>query len=263
MSDRAGMVSLAASLDGPPGAPVLVLGNSLGTTRSVWDPQVPWLSREFRLLRYEHRGHGGSAAPAGSYSIAQLGADVLALLDRHAVRRAAYCGISLGGMIGMWLAANAPDRISALGLCCTAARLDGALWQARAAQVRAAGMRSISQQVVARWFTPAFAAREPALYRSFLTELEQVDPAGYAGCCDALAAMDLRGSLPSIAAPTLVIAGAEDPATPPSDGALIASQVSGARLTVVRGAAHLANVSAAAEVTAALLGHLRASLPPD
>lgn len=257
MSDRPVTAGLTASMEGPPGAPVLVLGNSLGTARSVWDPQVPWLRMSFRLLRYEHPGHGGSPAAPGAYSIDQLGAAVLALLDQHGVRRAAYCGISLGGMIGMWLAANAPDRIAALGLCCTAARLDPALWLARAAQVRAAGVGSISRQVVSRWFTAEFAATEPAVPRSFAAELARVDATGYAGCCDAIAAMDLRRSLRSITAPTLVIAGAEDPATPPSDGALIAAGVAGARLRVIRGAAHLANVSAPGEVTAALLSHLQ------
>jgi len=249
-------------MEGPANAPVLVLGNSLGTTRSVWDRQVPWLRRSFRLLRYEHRGHGGSAAPPGPYSIEQLGTDVLALLDSRGVRRAAYCGVSLGGMIGMWLAANAPERIAALGLCCTSAYLPGALWEARAEQVRSAGMRSISQQVAARWFTAAFTSREPAVPESFTAELEHIDPEGYAGCCDAIATMDLRSSLPSISAPTLVIAGAEDPATPPPDGALIAAGIARSRLLVIRGAAHLANVSAAGEVTAALLGHLRAAATP-
>src|SRR5271166_6086310 len=131
-------ISLASSLDGPSGRPVLVLGNSLGTARSVWDRQVPEFSRDFRLLRYELPGHGGSAAPPGPYSISELGAGVLALLDRHGIARAAYCGISLGGMVGMWLAAAAPDRISALGLVCTSAYLPPTSgWQARAAQVRA------------------------------------------------------------------------------------------------------------------------------
>jgi 3-oxoadipate enol-lactonase len=260
-------VRLTASFDGPPGAPVLVLANSLGTTRTVWDRQLPALRAGFRLLRYEHRGHGGSTGPAarspaprGSYSIDALGADVLALLDAHGIDRAAYCGISMGGMIGMWLAANAPERIAALGLCCTSAHFPAAqVWHERAASVRADGMPSISGQVVGRWFTAAFTAREPEVTAAFTADLERTDPDGYAGCCDALAVMDLRGSLGSISAPTLVIAGAEDPATPPAHGAQIAAKIPGARLTVIRGAAHLAPVSAAGEVTAALLSHLRAT----
>ena len=253
-----GPVPLVSSLEGPAGAPAVVLGNSLGTTRTVWEPQQALLRRHFRLLRYEHRGHDGSPAPAGPYTIGQLGADVLALLDGYGIERAAYCGISLGGMVGLWLAANAPGRIAALGLCCTSAYLPPAsLWAERARLVRSAGMGAIARQMVAgRWFTPAFAAREPSVPASFVAGVEATDPEGYAGCCEAIAAMDLRPSLASITAPTLVIAAAEDPATPPWHGAVIASGIAGARLHVVRGAAHLANVSAPDEVGSALLGFL-------
>ena len=255
---RAAPVELSARMSGPPGPPVLVLGNSLGTTMELWEPQLDALSRRFRLLRDEHRGHGGSPAPPGPYAIADLGADVLALLDQFEVATAYYAGVSLGGMVGMWLAANAPDRIEALALCCTSACLQPTqLWLDRAAAVRAGGLGSISTQVVGRWFTPAYAAAHPGTVAGFVTTLEQdVIPEGYAGCCDAIAAMDLRPLLASITAPTLVIAGAEDPATPPWHGAVIASAIPGARLRVIRGAAHLANVSSAAEVTATLLAHL-------
>jgi 3-oxoadipate enol-lactonase len=260
MSDQGAPVRLAASLAGPAGAPVLVLGNSLGTTRELWQPQLAVLGARFRLLRYEHRGHGGSPAPPGPYALADLGGDVLRLLDEFEVESASYCGVSLGGMLGMWLAANAPSRIRALALCCTSACLPPAqMWTDRAALVRSAGMASLAQQVVGRWFTPPFAARQPGTVASFVATLEeQVVPEGYAGCCEAIAAMDLRPSLPSVTAPTLVIAGAEDPATPPWHGAAIAAAIPGARLRVIRGAAHLANVSQAAEVTAALLAHLTA-----
>lgn len=255
-------VRLAASMEGPDGAPVLVLGNSLGTTRACWQPQVPALARHFRVLRYEHRGHGPpgaqSPAPPGPYSIADLGRDVLALLDEHGVGRVLYCGVSLGGMVGMWLAANAPDRIGALGLSCTSAYLAAGYAQ-RAVTVRAEGTGSIAAQVVTRWFTPAFRAASPQVAEAFLAGLAGTADEGYAGCCEAIDGMDLRPSLGSIAAPTLVIAGAEDPATPPPHGAAIASAIPGARLRVIRGASHLANVSAAAEVTALLLAHLRAA----
>ena len=251
-------VELSASMSGPAGAPVLVLGNSLGTTRELWDPQLDVLGRRFRLLRYEHRGHGGSPAPPGPYAISDLGADVLALLDDFEVATAYYAGVSLGGMVGMWLAANAPGRIQALALCCTSACLQPAqLWLDRAAAVRSDGLGSISKQVVGRWFTAAYETAHPGTVARFVTTLEQdVAPEGYAGCCDAIAAMDLRPLLASVTAPTLVLAGAEDPATPPWHGAVIASAIPGARLRVIRGAAHLANVSAAAEFTATLLAHL-------
>jgi 3-oxoadipate enol-lactonase len=260
MSGGDAPVRLSASLTGPAGAPVLVLGNSLGTTRELWQPQLAALGSKFRLLRYEHRGHGGSPAPPGPYALADLGGDVLRLLDEFEVESASYCGVSLGGMLGMWLAANAPSRIRALALCCTSACLPPVqMWTDRAALVRSAGMASIAQQVVGRWFTAAFAGRQPGTVASFVATLEeQVVPEGYAGCCEAIAAMDLRPALPSVAAPTLVIAGAEDPATPPWHGAAIAAAIPGARLRVIRGGAHLANVSQAAEVTAALLAHLTA-----
>lgn len=277
-------VRLAASLEGPAGAPVLVLGNSLGTTRAVWDPQVPVLREYFRLLRYEHRGHGDgdggggeagsgttgsggasggdpgrSPSPAGPYTVGQLGGDVLALLDAYGIDRVLYCGISLGGMVGMWLAAHAPDRIAGLGLCCTSAFLPpGSMWTDRAAQVRSAGLDPIAEQLVGRWFTAAFRARNPATVRALTVSLARTGREGYAGCCEAIADMDLRPALGSVTAATLVIAGAEDPATPPWHGAAIASRIASSRLVVIRGASHLANVSASGEVTAALLRHLRA-----
>jgi 3-oxoadipate enol-lactonase len=250
-------VRLAATLEGPAGAPVVVLGNSLGTTREVWAPQAAVLAERFRLLRFEHRGHGGSPAPPGPYTIDELGADVIRLLDGFGVQTASYCGISLGGMIGMWLAAHAPERIDALGLCCTSAYLPPAgFWTGRAAQARGGGMASLSEPVVARWFTSAFRARDPATVAGFVAAVEGVDPEGYAGCCEAIAALDLRSSLGRISAPALVIAGAEDPATPPWHGARIASAVGRSHLRVIRGGSHLANISQPGEVTAALLAHL-------
>ncbi|HZC63316.1 MAG TPA: 3-oxoadipate enol-lactonase [Streptosporangiaceae bacterium] len=254
-----GPVRLAATLDGPRDAPVLVLGNSLGTIRDLWEPQLTTLGERFRLLRYEHRGHGGSPAPPGPYTLADLGADVLRLLDDFGVEHASYCGVSLGGMIGMWLAANAPGRIDALGLCCTSARFpDTDLWVRRAAAVRDGGLPPISARVVSRWFTPAFAARHPSVPAAFAATLDGVDPEGYAGCCDAIAAMDLRPALAGITAPTLVISGSEDPATPPWHGAVMARGITRSRLAVIRGASHLASVSNPGEVTAALSAHLLA-----
>jgi 3-oxoadipate enol-lactonase len=262
---KGGPVGLVASLDGPAGAPVLVLGNSVGTSRACWAPQVPVLRRHFRVLQYEHRGHGCAAggwspAPPGPYSVAELGGDVLALLDAHGVDQALYCGVSLGGMVGLWLAAHAPQRIIGLGLSCTSAYLPPAAgWIDRAAQVRAAGTGSIAGAVVSRWFTPAFRAAQPDVPAAFAAGLAGTVDEGYAGCCEAIAAMDQRSSLREISAPTLVIAGADDPATPPWHGAVIASGIAGSRLRVVRGGAHLANVSAPGEVTALLLPHLLAA----
>ena len=257
-------LALAAPLTGPPGAPVLVLGNSLGTSAAVWDRQVGELGESFRLLRYELPGHGGSAAAAGPYTIAGLGAGVLALLDSLGVGRVGYCGISLGGMVGMWLASHAAGRIAALGLVCTSAYLpppEG--WYSRAAQVRTAGLAAISAAVISRWFTPAYAAAAPSVIEQFRAGLEGTDPEGYACCCEAIAGMDLRADLADITAPALVIAGADDPATPPEHGATIAAGIDGASLEVIPEAAHLAAISAPDAVTHALRAHLSAAAAGD
>lgn len=257
-------LALSAPLTGPPGAPVLILGNSLGTSAAVWQQQAAELGTSFRLLRYELPGHGGSATAPGPYTIADLGAGVLALLDALGIARAGYCGISLGGMIGMWLAAHAPARVAALALVCTSAYLPPAEgWQARAAQVRTAGLASISAAVVGRWFTPAYAAQAPPVIEQFRAGLERTDPEGYAGCCEAIAGMDLRADLPAITAPALIMAGADDQATPPEHGTAIADRIDGARLEVIPGAAHLASVSAADTVTGALRAHLGAAAAAD
>ncbi|WP_367138500.1 3-oxoadipate enol-lactonase [Saccharothrix sp. HUAS TT1] len=241
-------------LTGPPGAPVVVLGNSLGTTTALWDRQLPVLHRRFRVLRYDHRGHGGSGAPAGPYRIDDLADDVLELLDALGLDRVSYCGVSMGGMVGMWLAGHAPERIERLVLCCTTAAFPtGVPWLDRAAAVRAAGTGSIAPAVVGRWFTPAF--RSPELVAAFERGLSEVDDEAYAGCCDALAVMDLRSVLPAIEAPTAVIAGRHDEATPPDCGRSVAASIPGASFHLVAGA-HLANVEAADEVSAILDEHL-------
>jgi 3-oxoadipate enol-lactonase len=256
---------LAASLDGPDGAPVLVLANPVGTTRAIWAAQVPVLQRHFRLLRFELRGHGEagacSPAPAGPYSIAELGTDVLGLMRDYGVTTAAYCGISIGGMIGLWLAANAPERISSLVVCCAAITPmpSRQAWLDRAALVRSAGMAAISEMTPPRWFTADFIARQPAAVSAVLDMLLGTDPQGYAGCADAIADLDLNPLAPAlgaIKAPTLVLAGAEDPAAPPWQGARTALGITDSRLTVIRGTSHLAPYQTPGPVTAAILGHL-------
>ena len=256
---------LAASLDGPDGAPVLVLANPIGTTRAIWAAQVPVLQRHFRLLRFELRGHGEpgarSVAPPGPYSIAELGTDVLGLMRDYGVTTAAYCGISIGGMIGLWLAANTPERISSLVVCCAAITPmpSRQAWLDRAALVRSAGMAAISEMTPPRWFTADFIARQPAAVSAVLDMLLGTDPQGYAGCAAAIADLDLAPLAPAlgaIKAPTLVLAGAEDPAAPPWQGARTALGITDSRLTVIRGTSHLAPYQTPGPVTAAILGHL-------
>jgi 3-oxoadipate enol-lactonase len=245
-----------------PALPVLVLGNSLGTTSLLWRAQAPVFAERFRLLHYDLPGHGGAASPASAegVSIGSLGAGVLGLMDEHGIDQVAYCGVSMGGMVGMWLAANAPDRISSLGLICTSAYLPPAQgWRARAELVLAGGLAAVAEQSIGRWFTPSFIASSPELVASFKAGLLAVDPLGYASCCLAIANLDLRADLASVRAPTLVISGADDPATPPEHGAAIAAGISGARHLVVDGA-HLANVASPAKVASAMLGHFSATI---
>jgi 3-oxoadipate enol-lactonase len=230
-------------LEGDPEAPVLVLGPSLGTELAMWDPQARRLSERFRVLRFDLRGHGATPPTPGPYAIADLAGDVLELLDRLEIERAAVGGISIGGMIGIWLAAHAPERVSRLAVCCTSALIDPEhTYLDRAKLVRERGVRAVADAVMRRWFTPAFATGRPERFAAMRAALLRVSAEGYAGCCEALAEMDLRAELGSVLAPTLVIAGAEDPATPPAHGRLIADGVAGARFALVEHAMHLANV---------------------
>lgn len=240
-------------------APVLVLGGSLGTTLEMWNSQLPALTERFRIVAFDHRGHGKSDSPETSCSLDDLGADVVALLDRLSLERVSYAGLSLGGMIGVWLAANVPGRIDRLALLCTSANLNAPqYWYARAAVVRAEGMKSIVDPVAERWFTPTFAKRRPAVVTAFKAMLGSVRPVTYAACCDAIAAMDLSPNLPSIAAPTIVVAGEEDLAIPVDHGRAIADAIPLARLVVVPEAAHLANVEQPDLINELLIRHLAA-----
>lgn len=247
-------MTLHYRLDGPERAPPLMLCNSLGTTLEMWDPQVPALATHFRLVRYDRRGHGRSPVPPGPYSIEDLGRDALALLDDLGIERASFCGLSIGGMVGMWLASEAPERVHRLVLCCTAPILPPReQWLDRAATVRAHGVSSIADAVLTRWFTPLAPSSLRETFRAMLIET----PAeGYAGCCEALADLDLRDRLVAIEAPTLVVTGAEDPVAPPEAGELLAASISGARHATVAGAGHIANAEQPSTFTQHVLAHL-------
>jgi 3-oxoadipate enol-lactonase len=244
--------------DGPPAAHVLVLSNSLGTDLSMWEPQLPALARRFRVLRYDSRGHGGSAVTPGPYAIERLGRDVVGLLDAFAIDRAHFCGLSLGGMTGMWLGIHAPERLSRLVLANTAAQIAPPdPWNARIEKVRAEGMAAISQAVLARWFTPAFHAQRPADAVAMKEMLERSPAGGYVACCAAVRDMDQRDAVAGIRAPTLVIAGTHDAATPPADGRFLAEHIAAAGY-VELDAAHLSNIEAGPRFTDALLSFLEA-----
>jgi 3-oxoadipate enol-lactonase len=209
----------------------------------MWEPQVERLASRFRILRFDHRGHGASPIPPGPYRIEDLGHDFVRLLDRLGLERVDFAGLSLGGMTGMWLGANAADRIDRLILCCTAAKMPRPEdFEVRAARVRKEGLEPLADQIIGRWFTPKFfkdRAQEAARIRALLTS---TNPEGYASTCDALAAMDQRDQLRRISAQTLVIAGCEDQSTPVAKAEEIVARIDGARLAVVQDAAHLANI---------------------
>ncbi len=237
------MTALHHELAGPPGAPAVLLGGSLGTSLEMWAGQLP-LAAHLRLVRFDHRGHGASPVPAAPYEIADLGRDVLELMDRLELETASYCGLSIGGMVGMWLGAHAPERIDRLVLLCTSAHLPPpSAWRERAEAVLGAGsVEPIADRVLERWLTPEFAQRHPGVRAGLRAMLVATPAAGYAGCCGAIERMDLRAELARITAPTLVISGSEDPATPPEHQRTIAEAIPGARHETVGPAAHLAAV---------------------
>jgi 3-oxoadipate enol-lactonase len=236
-------------LQGPPDAPVLALASSLGTTHVMWEPQVAALAERYRVLRYDHPGHGGS--PAGPSSIEGLARAVLDLLDELGLRRVTFCGLSLGGMVGMWLGANAPERIERLVLACTSPHMPPrAFWQERADTVRASGVEPIADAVVEGWFTPGFRERQPETVRRFRTMLASTPPEGYARACEAIRDMDQRPDLARIEAPTTLIFGTRDPRIPEEARRALES-IRGAR-AVELDAAHLANVERPGEFTEAI-----------
>jgi 3-oxoadipate enol-lactonase len=250
-------VELHHVLEGPEDAPVLVLASSLGTTLRMWDEGATELGERFRLLRYDHRGHGGSPVPPGPYTIEDLGHDALAMLDRLGIERFSWCGLSIGGMVGMWIASEAPERVERLVLCCTSALLGPReLWDQRIRVAREEGVEALVASVVPRWFTPDFFTSHPETVEKAARMLRETDPEGYAGCCAAIRDMDLRERLGRITAPTLVISGAEDPATPPEHGELIRDSIPGAGFEVIPDASHLATIEQPEAVTRAILDHL-------
>jgi 3-oxoadipate enol-lactonase len=255
-----GATELNYLLEGPEDAPVLVLSNSLGTSLEMWEAQASTLRGRYRLLRYDTRGHGRSPAPPGPYAIGDLGRDVVSLLDKLGIGRASFCGLSVGGMTGMWLAAEAPERVDRLVLVCTSALLSPkSVWDERIETATGRGMGALVDAVIERWFTPAFRLENPDIVERMARTLRETDPEGYAGCCAAIRDMDLRDRLPSIQAPTLVVSAAQDPATPPEHGKLIRDAIPGARLEMVANASHIANVERPEKITQLILTHLEAT----
>lgn len=235
-------VRIHYALEGQSGSPALVLSNSLGTNYSMWDPQVPEFLKTLQVLRYDTRGHGQTSVPQGPYAIEQLAKDVLVLADALGVKRFHFCGLSLGGMIGMWLGVNAPERLNKLVLCNTAAKIGTPeTWNARIEDVRKNGMKQVAASVVERWFSPAFREKAPATAANTQKMLEEANPEGYVACCAAVRDFDFRERLDRIHTTSLVIAGKYDPATTTADGHFLADHIRGARYVELN-AAHLSNI---------------------
>jgi 3-oxoadipate enol-lactonase len=252
-------VEVHFELGGDESAPQVLLSNSLGTTLNMWEEQMPALAPHFRVVRYDQRGHGGSPAPPGPYSLGELGHDVLGLLDRLELERVSFVGASMGGMTGMWLAINAPERIDCLAVCCTSAHIPPRdNWLKRAELVRSSGVEAIVDASLERWLTPAMRNRHPQRVEELAETLRSLDAEGYAACCEALADADLRDRLDEIRAPTLVITGEDDLSTPPDHGRQIADLVEDSECLMLSPARHLANVERPDEVNRALLAHLLA-----
>jgi 3-oxoadipate enol-lactonase len=251
-----GAVRLNYLLEGREDAPILILSNSLGTNLGMWAPQMPVLLDHFRVLRYDTRGHGQSSVPPGPYAIAELGADVIALMDHLDIQRAHFCGLSMGGMTGIWLGLNQPQRLNKLILSNTAARIGPPeSWNVRIEKVNNEGMASITQAVLDRWFTKDFqhgAARQVGMVEKMLL---QMSPLGYTASCAAVRDMDLRDAVHGIKVPTMVIVGKADRATPPLDGRFIASEIAGTTFVELQ-AAHLSNWEVAQAFTGQLVNFL-------
>ena len=249
-------------VEGPENAPVLMISNSLGSNLHMWDDQIPALSKHFRVVRYDSRGHGLSAAPAGPYSLEQLGKDALSILDTLGVKKAHWMGLSKGGAVGQWLLLNAPDRIERAVLANTAAQFGTAdTWNDRLRTLRELGLQGMVDAVIDRWFTKEFQAKAPEAIARIKAAFEKTPADGYAACMAALRDIDLRDAIRNIRNQVLVIIGKNDPATPPEAGKAIAAAIPGARL-VELDAAHLSNIEAADEFNKAVIDFLTAPAKP-
>jgi 3-oxoadipate enol-lactonase len=244
-------------VEGLQDGPVIVFINSIGMTMPIWDTQVPELSPRMKVVRYNQRGHEGAPVPDGPYSLADLGTDLIDLMDSLGLERASICGLSLGGLVAMWTAAHAPDRIDRLVVACSSARpADPAKWSSRATLARTAGVPAVIAQSSLGWFTPEFAHAHADVLERLRAAAGRTPSEGYAGCCDALRTADVIDDLPSIAAPTLVIAGERDRGFPLDHARAVQQGIAGSELVVLPDTAHIAPVESPAAFGAALRHHL-------
>ena len=252
-------INVHYTLDGPANAPVVTLSHSLATDLSMWDPQMKALTARYRVLRYDTRGHGGTDAPTGAYSLEQLAGDARALLAALGVTRTHWVGLSMGGMIGQTLALASPELFLSLSLCDTSSRIPPEMKSAWADRIRTAetqGMEPLVEPTLARWFTAPFRDRRKDVVDTVRTMIRSTKPQGYAGCCHAIAALDLTDKLSAIKIPTVVIVGEEDLGTPVTASQAIQAKIAGSRLHILRSAAHLSNMEQPEAFDAALTSFL-------
>jgi 3-oxoadipate enol-lactonase len=262
-SVRSGSVEIHYEVQGAAEAPALLLLHSLGADLGMWDPQMPDFLRHHRVVRYDVRGHGRSGVGTDECSMEILAQDAMAVLDAAQIVKADWCGLSLGGMTAMWVASHQPERVARLMLCNTSAYLPpAALWHSRMELVRRAGMRAVAPAVIERWFTAGFRNSQPEKVARVEGMLDATPPEGYAAVCGVIAEMNQLSDIRKIAAPTLVICGAEDPATPMAHSVALCDAIADSRLVVLQ-AAHLSNVEKPQEFSAAVGDFLsaRANLP--
>ena len=259
MKTTANGISVNYALEGPANAPVVTMSHSLATDLSMWDPTVPALTGRFRVLRYETRGHGQTEAPKGAYTLDQLANDALAMLKALGIARTHWVGLSMGGMIGQTLALKAPEIFLSLSLCDTSSRIPGEakpLWQERIKTAETQGMEPLVEGTLARWFTEPFRKSRKDVVDRVATMIRTTPPAGYAGCCHAISALDLTDKISAIKMPTIAIVGEDDPGTPVVAHEVIHEKIAGSKLEILKCAAHLSNMEQPEAFNKALTGFL-------
>lgn len=246
-------------VEGPENAPVILFCNSLGTSFHMWDEQVAALKNDFKVVRYDRRGHGQSTTSSTPFTIADLGKDAIALIDHLGLEKVHFCGLSIGGLVGQWLGVNAADRLRSLTVCATAAKIGAAeAWIERAALVREQGLSPLLAGTEERWFTPEFVQNNPQVVKAILAEFLQNSAEGYAQCCEALATADFNADLAKITVPTLCVYGDDDAVCPPSDLIHIAKNVQQGQEIGVAGR-HIFNLESVAPFNAALTHFISAN----
>ena len=259
MKITANGISMNYSLEGRDGAPVVMLSHSLATNLTMWDPQVPALTSRYRVLCYDTRGHGGTDAPEGPYSLEQLAEDARALLRALGIARTHFIGLSMGGMIGQVLGLRHPEILHSLVLCDTSSRVPadaGPMWEERIRVAQTQGMEPHVEPTVGRWFTAPFCERHPEVVEPVRAMLRSTSPQGYIGCCQAIARLNLTDRLPAITVPTLIIVGEDDPGTPVAASQTMHERIKGSELTILKSASHLSNVEQPEAFTRAVTGFL-------